>query len=637
MRNRPLLSDKNNAHPLPAAIPNVGSVVAEPARTAWFSLLGLIVLGISGVVYLQIRVLDRSLLMGLGEMFGLACVFLPLWLGISRAVVLGKYRAMNLWRWITLMLGVLLFISGLQVSLYYPLTSSPMIYFSLGSFFILAFVMGPNSPWSWELNSYLGQVPSIRQSLKGLPMAFCLVALGIPILAVWGKSQFPVMNAEQGTDWLFYLRGGQANDIQTKVFSQYHALAPAFAYAAFTISIAIWLAIYKVKTWKWLLFLLMAAMAGKFFMAALSTQGLAVLPLKVSSINSDYLDTVSRLERKGVTAAEYTKQYRRYQLEQESGHARTKPPGAVLFFWGLKYVSGGSPWIVALWIMGLTSLTVVPLFFLAKRVWGAEYFGVAAALLYLSSPSSLILSGANIDPIITFVFAFSLWAFVEGLIQDRWALIVIAGILMFCGTLMTSATVIHLVYLSLCAVVLGWQRTKNIMAWFFWVFMRVALLILSAGLAYWIFWLWTGKQFDYLLVVKVASKIHHFIMQFRPFDFWSWGGVLLFSGYLGISMAALLVYEIGHSLWNISVKNTLLVIAVPLMLGLFLWGYVNSECQRIYQFGTLYMVLAAAGVLAPKVCDDINRVRYRWGTLFSCVFLGFLSAIIMQVFVADFW
>jgi len=587
--------------------------------------------------YLQVRIQDQSQLLGLGEMFSLACIFIPLWLAAVRALVLGRHLALSFWRWLLLAAGAGLFVSGLQLQLFHPFTSMPMMLFSAGSACLLAFAAGPGQLWSWELEPELSWAPAARASLQGLPWVLLALALAVPLLSVLGKARFPSLNLEQCIAWLFRSRGEPANDIATRPFSQWGALGVALAGCLAILGGAGYLAAFKASKRRWLAFLFLAAFAGKFLMAGLSTQGLGILPRKVSSINSDYLATAERLESKGVTPADYAKRYNTYQLIQETGHTKTKPPGAVLVFWALKALSAGQPWMVALWVMALTSLTVVPLFFTARRLLGSDFYGVAAALLYLSSPSSLILSGATIDPLLTLALALVLWAFVEGITQEAWHWIFAAGAMLSAAALMSTIVAVHLVYICLLALALGWQRAKSLPRLAFWLALRLGCLLLGAAMAYDAFWVWTGRQFDYLSVMKVARDIAYWSMIYRPFDYWSWGGMLLYAGYLGLALAGLVAFDALSSLWSATLRSRLTLLAAPLLVGLFLWGYANSEAQRILHFGVIYVSLAAAGALPPKPLGRDGRAKPRWGALVGCSALGFLSAILLQALVADFW
>jgi hypothetical protein len=598
---------------------------------------GLAILVAVSLGYLQLRFRDSSQLLGLGEMFSLACIFAPLWLAALRALRLGRHRALSAWRWLLLTAGLGLFVAGLQLQLFSPFTSLPMMFFSAGSACLLAFAAGPRQPWSWDLGPALGRAPAARERLKGLPWVFLALAIVIPLAAALGKARFPRLNPEQGTEWLFRARGEMANDIPTSPFHQWGALAVALAGSLALLAGAAYLAAFKASRRRWLAFLFAAALAGKFLMAGLSTQGLGILPLKVSSINSDYLATAGRLEAKGISPAEYARHYNSFQLTQETGHAKTKPPGAVLVFWALKALSAGQPWVVALWVMTLSSLTVVPLFFTARRLLGSDFYGVAAALLYLSSPSSLVLSGATIDPLETLVLGLVMWAFVEGITQDAWHWILAAGVMLFAAALISTIFAVHLVFLCLVALALGWQRTRSLPGLVGWLILRLGLLLASALAAYDLFWLWTGREFNYLSVVKVARDIAFLSMQYRPFDFWSWGGMLLYGGYLGLALSGLLAYQALSSLWSVTLRSVLAALAIPLLVGLFLWGYANSEAQRILQFGVLYAALAAASALAPKPPTRGGAERPRWAALVACASLGFLSTILLQALVADFW
>jgi hypothetical protein len=106
-------------------------------------------------------------------------------------------------------------------------------------------------------------------------------------------------------------------------------------------------------------------------------------------------------------------------------HARTHPPGPVLFLWAAGALLRGNLTAVALAISLVGSLAAVPVYLLALAVYGPWAARVAVAL-FITVPGVLLFSATSLDAVFMTVAAFALAALARMPRSDGWA--VAAGI-----------------------------------------------------------------------------------------------------------------------------------------------------------------------------------------------------------------
>ena len=88
-----------------------------------------------------------------------------------------------------------------------------------------------------------------------------------------------------------------------------------------------------------------------------------------------------------------------------ANHSRTHPPGPVLFLWGVSRLFG--PGLVPAWLATVlfASLTTIPVFFLARDLYG-EPAARRALALFLLVPSVILFTTTSMDgPMMVFLVA----------------------------------------------------------------------------------------------------------------------------------------------------------------------------------------------------------------------------------------
>ena len=164
-----------------------------------------------------------------------------------------------------------------------------------------------------------------------------------------------------------------------------------------------------------------------------------------------------------------------------SGHAQTHPPGGILFLWIVSKLFGYNLLAASLGSIVFTSLTVIPIYLLAKELYG-ESIGRYALALFLITPNFIMFTGTSMDGPFSVFPILSLYLFYRGVLSDRSIRYgLLTGISLGCGMLMTYATVfIGLLFNVVMLLTLIADRGR---------FRRTLTLLLIAGVTFTTFYL----------------------------------------------------------------------------------------------------------------------------------------------------
>ena len=164
-----------------------------------------------------------------------------------------------------------------------------------------------------------------------------------------------------------------------------------------------------------------------------------------------------------------------------SGHAQTHPPGGILFLWIVSKLFGYNLLAASLGSIVFTSLTVIPIYLLAKELYG-ESIGRYALALFLITPNFVMFTGTSMDGPFSVFPILSLYLFYRGILSDRAIRYgFLTGISLGCGMLMTYSTVfIGLFFNVVMLLTLIADRGR---------FRRTLTLLLIAGVTFTTFYL----------------------------------------------------------------------------------------------------------------------------------------------------
>ena len=105
----------------------------------------------------------------------------------------------------------------------------------------------------------------------------------------------------------------------------------------------------------------------------------------------EYYSDVPRVNQVGLLS--FIRDYAKPELFSTlSGHAQTHPPGGILFLWIISKLFGYNLLAASLGSIVFTSLTIIPIYLLAKELYG-ESIGRYTLALFLITPISSYLRG----------------------------------------------------------------------------------------------------------------------------------------------------------------------------------------------------------------------------------------------------
>lgn len=430
---------------------------------------------------------------------------------------------------------------------------------------------------------------------------------------------------------LFVPRASSSNDIVGKDFDRWMSLVWPLAFgAALGAVLAMRDRIKALPERRLLLGLLGLSILGKLCIAALSSQGLDIIGEKIISVNTNYYKLVSLVEERGVWG--YVRDYGSLQLDQKA-HGDTHPPGPVLLYWLLTRFLGKNPALVGMAIGFLSSLAVPLIYSVARRHYGSKEAGLAAALLYLSSPLSLILSSAGIDPIVSTVLMLGIYALSRAHEERPWVWGIWSGLSFFAASFFSFGAPITLMVTGLWSLdtLLRRRGTQGLVT-LLWIWLPLLLTFVAChGLLWAIF---AGK-FSYFKAVNDAQFIHRSMNQYRTYELWSWSNVLLFAGYTGLGLLAVSVIRSFSSLWRADGSDGLLNASTPFVLTLIFACMGRSEVQREFLFGALFLALPAAAFFLKPANKGGDSLRS--GVLGLALGWNLITAVMLEILVLDYW
>jgi methylthioxylose transferase len=312
-------------------------------------------------------------------------------------------------------------------------------------------------------------------------------------------------------------------------------------------------------------------------------------------------------------------------LPQLSLHARTHPPGGVLFLWALSKAMGGSVTAASLIVSLVGALGAIPTYWLARAVYD-ERAARAASALFALSPGVLLFSATSMDAVFMTVVACALAALARAPGSGRWSLA--AGALWAVALCFTFAS------LSLALVALGvgalavhaeWGVRGHVRRFAG----RGAFVLIGFGVGVLAVWLLMGL--DLLAAFRANLSAHlHDPSRARPYVYWLFADVPAFLIAFGLAQSALLVSQ-TRACWRARrfglesvVWATLAVLAVS---GLF-----RGEVDHIWLFLVPLAVAPAGAALAAR-----DRAASLRTTLAGPLAGSLAQATVTQLLLRTYW
>jgi hypothetical protein len=321
----------------------------------------------------------------------------------------------------------------------------------------------------------------------------------------------------------------------------------------------------------------------------------------------DLWDDVRHVQSPGDFLTEFSSLHRNNKL---SLHGKTHPPGHTLFLWIATRVLGASTHRAALAILLVGGTGIVPVFLLARRVFG-ERVATRVRVLYPVVPGVLLFSVSSTDFLFAAVAAWSLWLAIEAVLGRGVVIAVTAGVFAGMAAMFSVAEVFVMMLVGVFAVACWINRPDAPVV--------RQLAVMAASAAGWFVFLRFGFNFDYLECLRLTRRFHDsFIrdiaggMTAATWRYTSVGNILAFGWYLGLPVVTGVVQNFVAALWRgvradadqQFVRAFAIVFAIMSFGGLFV-----LEVERIWLF-LIGPAVAVAGSAFPRFDDA--RAERRW-------------------------
>lgn len=539
-------------------------------------------------------------------------------------------------------LAPLFLILGAQKSSAEIFSMAAMPYYAIGNLAFAYSLLGPQWLTQWTKTKSKAQPVKRPAHPLGMIVGLTMLSAGIA-WAIFGLREYAFAHFKMDPDvfsvMLFYLtRTASATDITGAPFLNYTKL---WAPVLFIISFGVfcWLATAKLLGRRRLLltFLVAFGLLGKIAIAHLSTQGVGVLGKKITSINNNYYTLSDRIDSIGLRS--YMKDYNQIQGLQ-GNHGDTHPFGPIVFYWILKKLLGGHPTLVALSVMLLACLTIIPIFLISEKIFRSTALGFAAGALYLTTPMSLILSGAGIDAMILLLMALSFYGLVSSTHTNSRQGSYAAGICLFVATMFSAGSTLFLMFSGLWVLCETLKLSSSFSDWVQKSF-RVLLPVLGllAGL-HLLLYLFLGGSFSYRGVMDTALYHHRGMNQRRPYDLWIWANIALYIGFAGVPIVAAWLIQTIRKFQSFGSFDTFSVLSLPLLYTLVFACMGRAEVQREFLYGIFFLVIPAVPLLAASIGQNRPSKlvpKISMGLFITLIFYNYINAMFLEIKVLDFW
>ncbi|MCE5299348.1 MAG: glycosyltransferase family 39 protein [Spirochaetia bacterium] len=420
-----------------------------------------------------------------------------------------------------------------------------------------------------------------------------------------------------------------SNDICSAPFRKYHILLlpGAFMVLAGAVYAAVSARLIK-RRGLILLALVLVAMLGKLSVISLSTDGFGTIARKIAApIDCAYYHFAKQITDPFTFVRQYTELYQGPSSIQYS-HLKGHPPLATLFYWIIIRFTGPNPFIVGLVFMLLTSLTVLPIFFLVKRLFNNEQAGFNGAFLYALTPFSAILSSSGIDSVILFLIILFLSVYSRASASGKMYYFFLAGFIFGVNTLVTFGTWPVLAVLPLFYLYWNRQLGKTGIIQF-----SVALVTVAAGivLAHIVFQSFFAFGFDYIRAFKAARTVVRDISG-RPYILWVWGNFVHWGIFLSAPLFAAFLYRLTLSMTGRKPFDPYTAGSVAVLAIFFLSCMGRAEQHRQWMFLFAFVLPQVLSVFYENTKEGVsfNRLKY---AVFAV--LVFINTIIIEVKITD--
>lgn len=339
--------------------------------------------------------------------------------------------------------------------------------------------------------------------------------------------------------------------------------------------------------------------------------------------HGDYMDDVHFVHELGVRG--FIEEHPDLVPKFRASHSKTHPPGPVVFLWTLKGIFPGHVVPRALVIAALSSLVLIPTWFIARKV-ANERTAMYAVMLLAVAPAPGIFTFLSMDAfyatMIGTVAALLLWSLgKDAALRPA----VIAGVAAGLASFMTYAVGFALIGIGLYA--LFTRPLRETLRWVVAVALGAvgSLIVLRLALG-----------FDLLASYRAGTRLLQSWQDIaamkrtptRSYEYWIFGNVGAWLTFAGLPIAALGLREMFFKR-----PAYLLSFFAPLALVTF-HRFFSAEAERIGQFSIPFMAVGAAAAFERWERDS---GRPRRGVFAALIVLAGLQTVLLEALFHVFW
>jgi len=284
-----------------------------------------------------------------------------------------------------------------------------------------------------------------------------------------------------------------------------------------------------------------------------------------------------------------------------SGHAQTHPPGGVLFLYMASRIFGRGLFRAVFATIFFTGLTVIPVYLLAKDLYG-ENIARYALGLFLITPNMVIYTATAMDGPFSVFPILSVYLFYKALSNRTVLYSVLTGLALGCGMFMNYTTVVVGIFFIIVTVITFFVEREKLKT-------TLRVLAIAGGtfvLFYLFLYVWARYNFFSALWASYRKDERGMGTGYegpgRYFNI-SIANLFAFLIGVGIPLTAVWLHEIVAELRRIIHSRKIDVYVLAGLSTLFVISFstlFTLEVERIWIFLTPFIIIPAAKCLYEK-------------------------------------
>ena len=342
----------------------------------------------------------------------------------------------------------------------------------------------------------------------------------------------------------------------------------------------------------------------------------------------EYYADVPKVDQVGLLS--FMRDYAKPELFSTlSGHAQTHPPGGILFLWIISKLFGYNLLVASLGSVVFTSLTVIPIYLLAKKLYG-ESIGRYTLALFLITPNFVMFTGTSMDGPFSLFPILSLYLFYKGKSAERTIHYgFLTGISLGCGILMTYSTVFIGLFFSVVMLLTLIVDRKE--------FRRILTLLLIACITfiafYLLMFLFTGFNLLEALQASIRKDKAALGTGYETIGLYlhlSLGNLFAFLIGIGIPMTTVWLRQVVRTIRDKRGGESIDIYIVGYLISLLAIAFstlFTMEVERVWIFMAPFIVIPVAKHLSQRGLAD-----FYWVAGLSC-----LQLVLFEVTLYTYW